>query len=52
MNEIVRMDGVSKVYGSKQALNNVQLVLKSGQITALLGPNGSGNTHRYEAYWT
>ncbi len=35
---------LSKAYGSKRALENVDLQLKSGRIVGLLGPNGSGKT--------
>lgn len=33
-----------KSYGSKTALNNVNLNIESGKIIGLLGPNGSGKT--------
>ena len=35
---------LSKCYGSLTALDNVNITLKSGCITGLLGPNGSGKT--------
>ncbi len=35
---------LSKSYGSKRALEKVNLQLKSGRILGLLGPNGSGKT--------
>ena len=35
---------LSKSYGSKRALENVDLQLGSGRIVGLLGPNGSGKT--------
>jgi len=35
---------LSKSYGSKRALENVDLQLGSGRILGLLGPNGSGKT--------
>ena len=42
--ELIRIQGVSKRYGRKLALNHVDLILHSGKIIGLLGPNGSGKT--------
>jgi ABC-2 type transport system ATP-binding protein len=36
--------GVSKRYGSRDALCGVDLIVKSGQLHGLLGPNGAGKT--------
>ncbi len=36
--------GLSKNYGSNQALKNIDLKLEPGKIVGLLGPNGSGKT--------
>jgi len=36
--------GLTKTYGTKKALDNVELELPGGQIIGLLGPNGSGKT--------
>ncbi len=44
MNEILTCKGLVKSYGSKLALNNVDLTLPRGKIIGLLGPNGSGKT--------
>ena len=42
---IVRVRGVSKIYaGGFQALKNVNLDIRRGEIFALLGPNGAGKT--------
>ena len=36
--------GLTKFYGSKPALQNVDLRIEPGRIVGLLGPNGSGKT--------
>ena len=42
---IVRVRGVNKIYASGfQALKNVDLDIRRGEIFALLGPNGAGKT--------
>ncbi|MBU1094234.1 MAG: ABC transporter ATP-binding protein [Firmicutes bacterium] len=44
MDEIIRIQYLSKMYGELNALNNVNLTLNKGKIIGLLGPNGSGKT--------
>ena len=44
MDAVLNARGLTKLYGSKRALDNVDLVLPKGQIIGLLGPNGSGKT--------
>ena len=41
---ILECRGLSKSYGSIQALKNIDLSLESGRIVGLVGPNGSGKT--------
>ncbi|GAA0407844.1 ABC transporter ATP-binding protein [Cocleimonas flava] len=45
MNPIVSIQNLSKVYqGGHQALKEINLEIKEGEILALLGPNGAGKT--------
>ncbi|WP_036489268.1 ABC transporter ATP-binding protein [Nocardioides sp. Iso805N] len=40
----VRLDGVTKTFGSVQAVNGIDLELQQGEVVAFLGPNGAGKT--------
>lgn len=40
----LRLESVSKEFGGVRAVHEVSLVARRGQITALIGPNGSGKT--------
>jgi len=44
MNPILDCQGLSKKFGTVQALSNLNFSLERGQIVGLLGPNGSGKT--------
>lgn len=44
MEELLKLEKVSKSYGNKQALDNINLVITPGKIVGLLGPNGSGKS--------
>lgn len=44
----VRLDGVSKAFGSTVAVDGLDLVLERSQVLALLGPNGAGKTTTVE----
>lgn len=44
MSEMVHTEHLSKSYGKKTVLNNVNLALEAGRIVGLCGPNGAGKT--------
>jgi ABC-2 type transport system ATP-binding protein len=44
MTAIIEARGLSKNYGSTQALRGVDLNIQAGRIVGLIGPNGSGKT--------
>lgn len=41
---LVQVSNLTKYYGAKKALDQVNLTVGSGKIVGLLGPNGSGKT--------
>ena len=41
---VLEINGLSKSYGKKSALENIDLKIERGRIIGLLGPNGSGKT--------
>lgn len=44
MTAVLECKGISKRYGSLQALEDVNLTIEPGRVVGLLGPNGSGKT--------
>ncbi len=44
METILRTTNLTKKYGNKIALDNLNLELKKGEVLGVLGPNGSGKT--------
>lgn len=41
---IIRISGLTKVYGEKWAVDNLYLTVGKGEVFGLLGPNGAGKT--------
>lgn len=41
---MIELSGVSKYYGTFQAIHDMSFSVKPGEITGLLGPNGAGKT--------
>ncbi|GAB6087208.1 ABC transporter ATP-binding protein [Alkaliphilus crotonatoxidans] len=44
MNNIIECRNLTKFYGNKRVLNDINLTIPRGQIIGLLGPNGSGKS--------
>lgn len=40
----IEISGLSKSFGSVQAVNNLSFIAQPGRVTGFLGPNGSGKT--------
>ncbi|MFJ2218525.1 ABC transporter ATP-binding protein [Streptomyces anulatus] len=45
---VVQVKGLVKRYGTKTAVNGLDLVVATGAVTAVLGPNGAGKTTTIE----
>jgi ABC-type multidrug transport system, ATPase component len=44
MNAAIELQGLSKLYGEKRALDRIDLRIEEGSIFGFLGPNGAGKT--------
>ena len=45
---IVKVEGLTKKYGYKTAVNGISFEVKKGEIFGILGPNGAGKTTTLE----
>ncbi len=41
---MIELDGVTKVFGNRRAVDNLDLHVRAGELFAFLGPNGAGKT--------
>ena len=44
MDEVIKIEGLTKHYGSFSALEKLNLTVQKGQVLGYLGPNGAGKT--------
>jgi ATP-binding cassette, subfamily F, member 3 len=44
VNEVVRVEGLSKSYGDRKVLSNVDLMIRRGEKIGIIGVNGAGKT--------
>ncbi|WP_157272411.1 ATP-binding cassette domain-containing protein, partial [Azohydromonas aeria] len=43
-NTVLKVSGVGKRFGGLQALSDVGIEIRAGQVYGLIGPNGAGKT--------
>ena len=48
MDDAIRVEGLTKQFGSFTAVDDVSFHVKSGEIFGILGPNGAGKTTTLE----
>lgn len=48
MNEVIKISGLKKSYGTHVVLNGLDFCVRQGEIFALLGVNGAGKTTSLE----
>ena len=44
MNPVLKVEGLKKSYGTKEALKGIDFEVQPGEVFALIGPNGAGKT--------
>ncbi|MGH7387804.1 MAG: ATP-binding cassette domain-containing protein, partial [Candidatus Methylomirabilales bacterium] len=41
---MIEVEGLTKVYGNKTAIDNLTFTVQKGEVVGFLGPNGAGKT--------
>jgi ABC-2 type transport system ATP-binding protein len=41
---VIKLSGISKLYGSVKAVDNLDLTIQAGELFGFIGPNGAGKT--------
>ena len=44
MEEIVRLNGIQKMYGKRSIINNLDLTVRKGEFISITGKSGEGKT--------
>lgn len=44
MSELLKIKGITKSFDGLKAINSLDLVIRSGEISSIIGPNGAGKT--------
>ena len=50
MNEIIKVEGLSKAYHGKQVLKDFHMIIEKGKVFGILGANGAGKSN-FVAYF-
>lgn len=48
MNQFLEIEGVTKRFGNRRALDDVSFSIRRGEVLGLIGPNGAGKTTLFE----
>src|SRR5258705_11198801 len=48
MNELVRVEGLTKRFKNRRVLDDVTFSVRRGEVLGLIGPNGAGKTTLFE----